>query len=299
MIESFLQYLQTELNYSANTVSAYRCDLMQWQRYATQDGHYPLMPEQTTVSDLRQWVVYQVKVCGVSSRSIRRKIQSLRSFFHYMMEQHGMTTNPAAELKLARPDKVLPVFVRSEEMREMLDSEVDGDDFDQVRNHLILEMLYATGMRCSELLGLSDNDINLYRNELKVTGKRNKQRVIPFTETLAAMIKEYVELRDRVVDGPRQAFFVRRNGAALYRTLVYNIVHRAMEGMVHASRLSPHVMRHSFATDMLNNGADLKAVQQLLGHASLATTQVYTHITYRELKQNYQLAHPRAQKKGG
>ena len=161
-------------------------------------------------------------------------------------------------------------------------------------------MIYSTGLRCSEIQGLMDKDVDTARGELKVLGKRNKERIIPFGKELSDMITTYRKLRDDTVGttAPNE-FFVRESGEPLYRKLIYNVVHKALAGNTVASRQSPHVLRHSFATDMLNNGADLYAVQQLLGHQSLATTQVYTHITYRELKQNYQQAHPRALKKGG
>ncbi len=161
-------------------------------------------------------------------------------------------------------------------------------------------MIYSTGLRCSEIQGLMDKDVDTARGELKVLGKRNKERIIPFGKELSDMITTYRKLRDGTVGSTCQnEFFVRESGEPLYRKLIYNVVHKALAGNTVASRQSPHVLRHSFATDMLNNGADLYAVQQLLGHQSLATTQVYTHITYRELKQNYQQAHPRALKKGG
>ncbi|MDE6459066.1 MAG: tyrosine-type recombinase/integrase [Muribaculum sp.] len=182
----------------------------------------------------------------------------------------------------------------------MLDAEIDTDDFNQVRDRLIVDMIYTTGLRASEVTGLLDADIDTARGELKVLGKRNKERIIPFGPELAKMIAQYRNLRASTVPPPAaDEFFVRKSGEPIYRKLVYNAVHNALSGHTVARRQSPHVLRHSFATDMLNNGADLYSVQQLLGHQSLATTQVYTHITYRELKQNYQQAHPRALKKGG
>ncbi len=216
------------------------------------------------------------------------------------MVRHGAHSNPAAELELAKADKPLPVFVRQDETNDILNEEFDRNDFTQTRNRLIVLMLYTTGMRASELMGLLDAAVDTEKGELKVLGKRNKERIIPFGDELSEMITLYRELRDNTVPPPpADEFFVRESGEPLYRDLIYKVVHNTLAGRTVAARQSPHVLRHSFATDMLNNGADLYSVQQLLGHQSLATTQVYTHITYRELKHNYELAHPRAAKKGG
>lgn len=307
MIEKFLEYIRHELSLSSNTVEAYRRDLEQWRRFATSGGRYDFDPTGYTTDDLRQWLL-NLGMNKCSQRSIRRKVQSLRSFYKYMMKRQGMATNPAADLILARLAKPLPSYVQPAETSQMLDDLIEktkesGNDFEETRDSLIINMLYATGIRCSELIDLLDRNVDTDRCELKVHGKRNKDRIIPFGQELRNMINLYRAVRDSesgITPGYTDRFFVRPDGRPLYRQLVYTIVHRTMtEEGIHATRLSPHTLRHSFATDMLNNGADIVAVQQLLGHESLATTQVYTHITYRDLKQNYQLAHPRALKKGG
>lgn len=299
MIDSFLKYIMSEIQLSPTTVEAYGSDLRQWADFATDGGRYELRPETATVSDLRLWLAHIARQ-GASPRTLRRKIQSLRAFFRFMMKIHGMKSNPAMDLQTPRTPKDLPVYVRPEEMKALLDSETDWENFEEVRNRLILDMFYSTGLRCSELMGLLDANVDTAKGELKVHGKRNKDRIVPFGPELIEMITLYRDLRDHQTAIPAgSAFFVRPDGQPLYRKLIYNIVHSALEGSVHASRKSPHVLRHSFATDMLNGGARLTSVQQLLGHQSLTATQVYTHISYRDLKQNYQLAHPRAQKKGG
>ena len=300
MIDDFIRYIRTELGLAPLTVEAYRHDLDQWADYATSGSRYELCPESTTLSDLRLWIADRAAK-GDTPRTLRRKIQTLRAFFRFMMLRHGLRSNPAADITVPKLPRRLPVYIRQEETNAMIDSEKAGceDDFEATRNALILDMLYTAGLRCSELIGLKDSHVDTVKGELKVLGKRNKERIVPFRAELSDMIARYRELRDSVLPGVKDAFFVRPDGQPLYRKLVYNIVHRAMEGRVHASRMSPHVLRHSFATDMLNAGAGLTSVQQLLGHSSLSTTQVYTHISFRELKQNYQLAHPRAQNKGG
>ncbi len=299
MLDSFITYIRCELNLSAHTVSAYRRDLTQWAGFATSGEPDKLHPQSVTSADLRLWVAALAK-SGGSPRTIRRKVQALRAFFRYMMRYHGMTYNPAAELSLAKTDKPLPVYVRQAETRAIIDAEIDGSDFTCVRDKLIVTIIYTTGLRASEVTALLDTDVDTAKGELKVMGKRNKERIVPFGPELAEMIAQYRTLRDKTVPPPpADEFFVRPDGQPIYRKLVYNVVRKALDGNTVARRHSPHVLRHSFATDMLNNGADLYSVQQLLGHQSLATTQVYTHITYRELKQNYQQAHPRALKKGG
>ncbi len=299
IIDDFLTYISCELNHSANTVAAYRRDLTQWAEYATSGNPPGLQPFDTTVNDIRLWIAYLADK-GDTTRTIRRKVQSLRAFYHYLIAHRGAVRNPAADLQLAKVQKDLPVHIRPGETSALMDTPIDTDSFIEVRNRLILLMFYSTGMRSTELETLTDNNVDTAKCELKVLGKRNKERIIPFGNELAEMIETYRRLRTDIIPGsPTERFFVRPTGDPLYRKLIYNIVHQSMAGAVHSSRQSPHVLRHSFATDMLNNGADLTAVQQLLGHESLATTQIYTHVTLRELKHNYELAHPRALKKGG
>lgn len=320
LINSFLTYLRCELNYSAHTVSSYRADLLQFADFITGDKRDTFEPLTVTSSDIRSWTL-QLADSGVSHRSIRRKVSALSSLFHYLMRHHGAKDNPAHQVPLAKIHPELPVRVRQSEMEEILGEpfhasttpppsavppdnaepiaahSTGADDFTSLRNYLIVLMLYSTGMRRAELVGLRDAAVDLGRRELKVLGKRNKERIIPFGEELAEAIEEYRRLRTAAIGTPRpEMFFTRPNGDPLYPQIVYRVVKEALEGHTVATRTSPHTLRHSFATDMLNNGADLVGVQQLLGHTSLETTQVYTHITYRELKHNYQLAHPRAQK---
>ncbi len=305
LIESFLTYLRCELNYSALTVLSYRTDILQLAGYIT--GGFPdrFRPESCTAADLRQWALHLAEK-GLTHRAIRRKMSAVSTLYRYMMRTQGYPDNPALDVQLAKTTPPLPVYIRQNEMEEILDSPPGHtssrtpDHFTVLRDRLIVLMFYTTGIRRAELIGLLDADVDTRRCELKVLGKRNKERIIPFGEELAEAIDDYREARlyRTGLKSPR-TFFTRPDGAPLYPSLVDNVVKKALTGHTLASRQSPHTLRHSFATDMLNNGADLRSVQQLLGHRSLATTQVYTHITYRELKNNYQLAHPRAQKKQG
>ena len=294
MIDAFLTYIRCELALSVHTVSAYKADLTAWRDYATGGRPDDFRPGDVTTSDLRTWIAAEARA-GAAPRTHRRKVQALRAFYKFMVRRHLTDVNPAAELTLSKLPGLLPAFIRRQETEAVLDAEV-SDDFESVRDHLILLMLYSTGMRASELIGLTDGDVDTGRCELKVHGKRNKDRIIPFGKELARTIDTYKRIRATELKASPEAFFVRDTGEPLYYMLVNRIVHKALDGNVHSDKRSPHVLRHSFATDMLNNGADLPSLQQLLGHASLATTQVYTHITYRELQQNYKQAHPRAAK---
>lgn len=300
-----MTYLRCELNYSAHTVLSYSTDINQFAEFITGGKPECFDPLQCHPSDIRAWVIDLADKYNAAHTSIRRKVSALSSFFRFLMKRGLLKTNPAAEVPLAKASRHLPVFIRPAEMEDIIDTGnaiADRlDNFTHVRDSLIILMLYTTGMRRAELISLTDSNVDIARSELKVLGKRNKERIIPFGSELAEAITHYREIRLRDTGHKRpETFFIRPDGEPLYPMLVERIVKQALTGHTVASRLSPHTLRHSFASDMLNNGADLTSVQQLLGHESLSTTQVYTHITYRELQQNYQLAHPRAQKhKGG
>lgn len=257
-------------------------------------------PMQYSTADLRLWMAHLSAECSAKPRTLHRKRSALMAFYRYLMRVHGLEVNPAADLQPVRADKPLPVFVRTAEINEMLDRPDATDDFLTVRNHLILLMLYSTGLRSTELITLKNDNVDTAARELKVRGKRNKDRLVPFGAELAEAIEHYREVRRYHVDESAAEFFVMPSGIPMYRSALYKVVHQALaDAGVHATRLSPHVLRHTFATDMLNSGADLNAVSRLMGHQSLASTQVYTHITYKDLQRNYQSAHPRAQQKKG
>ena len=296
LVNDYLSYIRCELNLSVSTVLCYERALNEWADFSTGSRPEELSPMDMTVSDLRLWVAHLADK-GLSPRSLRLKVQALRGFYKYLGKFHGARSNPAAELPLAKLDAPLPVFVRESEMEKLLDEEKPGD-FTSIRNTLILNLLYQTGIRCSELIGLSDRKVDLAKGELKVLGKRNKERIVPFGENLGEQIASYRSVREATVGKQSEMLFVREDGRPMSRNMVYRIVRTAMEQAgVTSPRKSPHVLRHTFATDMVANGADLVAVQKILGHTSLATTQIYTHSSIKELTENYLKAHPRERNK--
>ena len=297
-IEGFLKYLRYELNYSVHTVLSYGNDLRQFAEFLTRGDSEQLRLDDVSVNDIREWMM-SLSNAGDCQRTIRRKVQSVRALYKYMQRRALIDRNPATMVELAKLPKRLPTYVRSENINALLDQDIDLADFTAVRNKLMLMMFYETGIRRAELIGLSDVNVDASAMQIKVHGKRNKDRIVPFGSELLGWIVRYRELRSQQVAAVCDAFFVRPNGKALYPSLVYNVVHDALQAAGGTDKFSPHVLRHSFASAMLNNGAQLNNVKELLGHESLAATQVYTHITFSELKDNYQSAHPRALKKGG
>jgi integrase/recombinase XerC len=294
LIESFLQYLHYERNYSAHTVSAYQRDLNQFEAFILQqEGCLELAKIDS--AQVRNWIVRLMEV-GYSPLSVNRKLSSLKSFYRYLQKKDLLKDNPLKKLTGPKVNKTLPDFVKEVEMDRLLDQEELDSGFEDVRDHAILEVLYMTGIRCAELVNLKNRDIDFSARQLKVTGKRNKQRIIPFSGKLEEKLSLYINVRDEEVEKPVQdSLFVRKNGRSLSNSLVYRIVKKQLSQLTGLSKKSPHVLRHSFATSMLNNGAELSAVKELLGHASLSSTEVYTHVTFEELKKVYHQAHPRAE----
>ena len=295
-IERFLQYLRLERNLSERTVELYRRDLGQWESHMTA-GHDRMDMSSVTIGDIRSWLMMRSSQ-GDGSATLRHKLQALRALYRYLLRRGEVDKNPAAQVELAKLAKPLPKFVREKTVDSILDADIDEDDFTQVRDRLIVMLFYETGIRLSELIGLQDAAVDTIKRELKVRGKRDKDRVVPFGDELAAHVEDYRSLR-RQLRPECTNLLVTAKGKPLYPQLVYRVVHGELERAGGTGKLSPHVLRHTFASTLLNNGAQLNSVKELLGHESLAATQVYTHITLSELQHNYELAHPRALKKGG
>ena len=291
MIEAFLDYLRFERNYSEHTVVAYETDLRQFGDFLKSVGE-ELDYTNVDAGLIRSWVVNLMN--SSKSTSVNRKLSSLRSFYRFLMKRGKTTVNPLAKITGPKNSKPLPTFLRENDMDRLLDEISYGEGFEAVRDRMILETFYATGMRLSELVGLNDTDVDFSAMQMKVTGKRNKQRLIPFAGELAADLREYIIIRNETIPERSDAFFVLKNGKRMYPEKVYGIVRRNLAKVVSVKKKSPHVLRHTFATAMLNHEAELKSVKELLGHESLATTEIYTHTTFEELKKVYEQAHPRA-----
>jgi integrase/recombinase XerC len=273
-------------------VESYANDLSQFKSFVSGDEIFdPTMIDSVWV---RRWMVSLMNE-GYSPLSVNRKLSSLKSFFKYLCKYKHIETSPVKNLRGPKINKPLPHFVKDLDMSKLL-SEWDGADaFEGERDKAILDVFYTTGIRCAELVGLKNEDIDFSANLIKVNGKRNKQRLIPFSKTLSEVMQSYIDIRNETIDSSMDnAFFVRRNGKKLSNSVVYTIVNKRLSEIPNLSKKSPHVLRHTFATSMLNNGADLNAVKELLGHASLSSTEVYTHTTFEELKKVYHQAHPRA-----
>ena len=271
---------------------AYRRDIEQLVEFVQEEiGDFS--PQSVDSEQIRNWIVSLMDK-GYTSTSVNRKLSSLRAFYKFLLKRSDVTIDPLRKIVGPKNKKSLPVFVREEDMNKLLDEADFGEGFKAVRDHLVIEMFYATGMRLSELIGLNDGDVDFSSSLLKVTGKRDKQRLIPFGDELKEAMLMYMNIRNEAVANRSEAFFIREDGQRLYGGLVYNIVKRNLSKVVTLKKKSPHVLRHTFATMMLNNDAELEAVKELLGHESLATTEVYTHTTFEELKKVYKQAHPRA-----
>lgn len=295
MTEQFQQYsdyLLHEKRYSVHTHTAYMKDLEQARDFFT---------EQLNISDwhelkpahLRSYVVHLAQD-GMEARSIHRKISSLRSFFKHFMRSGFFTSNPVQHITLPKVRKKLPVFVDEQKMETLLEKVSFGDDFEGKLHFAIFNLFYATGMRLSELCALKLHAADLSAGNVKVLGKRNKERLIPLTIEVREVLSTYREERNKLPSADSEFFFLRENGKPLYAKYVYLVIKAGLSAVTTQDKKSPHVLRHTFATHMLNAGADINAVKELLGHAGLAATQVYTHNTLDKLKKVYNQAHPRA-----
>lgn len=291
--ESFLQYLKTEKRCSLHTVESYMSDLNQFGVFLCSICQSD-DPSEINSHDIRAWIVSLMEA-GYSAGSVHRKVSCLRAFFKYLRKEGLMHGDPMQKAVLPKKEKRLPAFVEEKSMAKLLDDYDFGNGFPEIRNKTMVEMLYVTGMRRAELTGLKDNDIDIVNSEVRVTGKRNRQRIIPLVKSFTATLREYIEKRDSTVERKgHEYFFVTDKGNKLYDKFVYNNVKNYLSAVTTSERKSPHVLRHTFATHMLNNGADLNSIKELLGHANLSATQIYTHNTFEKLKKTYKQAHPRA-----
>ncbi|MBN2633735.1 MAG: tyrosine-type recombinase/integrase [Bacteroidales bacterium] len=292
--ESFLKYLQTEKRYSPHTVRSYGNDLDQFFSFLIQNE---MSSDASEINShhIRSWIVNMIDN-QIKPVSVHRKISCLRVFFKWLRKERLISGDPLEKIVLPKRSRRLPVFVPENDLEKLLDENYFGDDFRGIRNRTVVEMLYLTGIRRAELTALRTADIDLAEQVIKVTGKRNKQRMIPLTGPFTVRLREYMKAREGFSEGKEQVdwLFVSDRGNKLYDKFVYNLVRKYLSMVSTIEKKSPHILRHTFATHMLNRGASLNAIKEFLGHANLSATQVYTHNTFDKLKKIYKQAHPRA-----
>jgi len=298
----FIDYIQYEKRYSPHTVVAYQNDLDQFYSFLKIQYEIDNIRE-VTHPMIRSWLASLIEE-KTSPRSINRKLSTLKSFYKFLLKEGVLAVNPMRRILSLKTSKTLPVFVEKNKMEMLFEKTDFGSGFPALRDRMILEILYATGMRLSELINLKETDIDFHQSELKVLGKRNKERLIPFSNKFAELLKTY--LREKMTwlenDGSVKTSFTKEdcwlilinNGKKTYPGFIYKTVTKYLSQVTTLQKTSPHVLRHTFATHLLNNGAELNAVKELLGHASLSATQVYTHNTIEKLKEIYKQAHPKA-----
>jgi integrase/recombinase XerC len=287
-IRPYLQYLEYEKRYSPHTIAAYRRDVSCFALFLQTNG---INGSDAGFRVVRRWIVSLVEE-GNSSRTINRKIAVLRSYFKYLMKTGLIRVNPMDKVELLKTDKILPVFVADSKLDEMLNA-ADTEDFPAMRDRMVLELFYMTGIRLSELIHLRETDVDMSGMTVKVSGKRNKERIIPLTAPFCKALQQYLALKKATFPG-NGLLFMLDSGKPLYERWVQRLTNSRLGMVTTMKKRSPHVLRHSFATNILDNGAELNAIKELLGHANLAATQVYTHNSLKRIKKIYKLAHPRA-----
>lgn len=292
--ERFIQYITFEKRYSPNTIIAYQKDLYQFFDYIASEYNIKNIHD-INHSIIRSWIVHLAND-SISARSINRKLSTLKTYYKFLLKENLIKQNPLTKILPPKTKKRLPEFVNREKMDLLFDQVEFGDNFRGIRDKLIIEIFYFTGMRLSEMINLTDADVDIKNLKVKVLGKRNKERIIPFCNELRDLIIRYKGVRNKEIEitEPVNYFIVTEKGKKIYKKLVYRIVNSYLSRVSTLQKKSPHVLRHTFATHMLNNGADLNAIKEILGHANLAATQIYTHNTIEKLKTIYKQAHPRA-----
>ncbi|MEX0313222.1 MAG: tyrosine-type recombinase/integrase [Allomuricauda sp.] len=292
-LPSFISYLRLEKNYSEHTIKAYNKDLKEFSQFCRTDFDLNSIDD-VNYSIIRSWIVTLVDN-GISNRTINRKISSLRAYYRFLQKIQRITTSPLIKHKALKTEKKVEVPFSENEMEKILSEIPFENDFEGIRDKLIIELLYTTGMRRAELVNLKLSDCNTSNQTLKVLGKRNKERIIPLLSDTLQMLASYLHHRDRLSNIEDSTYlFLTKEGRKIYETLVYRTINKYFSLVSPKVKKSPHILRHTFATHLLNRGADMNAVKELLGHSSLASTQVYTHNSISELKKVHTKAHPRS-----
>ena len=292
--DKFLTYLEKEKNYSALTLKAYRTDLSAFESFLKAQNN---TIEKATGKDIRSWIA-RLSEQNLTEKTINRKIAALKSFYKFLQKTGTIRQNPATQINGLRVRRKVPVPFSTDEIHKLLDVGIFPGNYEGVRDHCLITLLYTTGIRRAELINLKETDIDFDKKELKVTGKRNKQRIVPLLLDTVNVIQNYLEVKNEFFKDKQveNFLFLTEKGKKIYDVLVYRIINSYFSSVSAKHKKSPHVLRHTFATHLLNNGADLNSIKELLGHSSLAATQVYTHSSIQELKKVYRNAHPRSRK---
>ena len=291
-IGQFIDYCRVEKNYSEKTIETYYTALNQFEEYISLMHSPDTAIEEISKEDVNYFLGW-LHDKGMKKRSIKLKISAIKSFFKFCYKKDIISSNPAALVVLPKTEKTLPSFLLEKEVEKLLAS-FDKEDPLQLRNLALIELLYSSGLRISEALQLNINDIDTKERSVKVIGKGNKQRIVPVGRKALETIEEYNKKRNEISEKRTNALFISRNGKRLSSREAYRVIHNSLQGITEATKKSPHILRHTFATHLLDKGADLQSVSEMLGHSSLSTTQVYTHVSVERLKEAYKKAHPKA-----
>ena len=291
MVIKFLKYLKYEKRYSKHTFISYTNDLKQFHSFCKERTNNEIITDHKII---RSWII-QLMEENLSHRTINRKISTLKTFYKFLLKEGAIKINPLEKIISPKNNKNLPQFVPEDDMNKLFNSDIFPNDFSGIRDRLIIELLYSTGIRLSELQNLKITDIDFSRKLITVTGKGNKQRIIPVTDLIINVINQYLDAKNKLsIIYDKKYILITNKGKKIYEQLIYRTVTKYLQLVTTISKKSPHVLRHTFATHLLNQGADLNAIKELLGHSNLSATQVYTHNSYTKLNQIYKLAHPRA-----
>ncbi|CAM1339577.1 tyrosine-type recombinase/integrase [Tenacibaculum aestuarii] len=291
LIEAFLEYLAFEKNYSKHTVQAYKTDLIAFKDFCAVEFDQEDL-ENIHYNQIRTWIVSLVNG-GVSNRSVNRKVSSLKTFYKFLQKIGEVTMNPLVSHKALKVQKKIQTPFDQNEVEEVLKLLNEASDFESIRDRLIVELLYSTGMRRIELINVKEKDVDHSKKAIKVLGKRNKERYVTILPSVYKTLEEYLSKKKAFEIGNEEALFITKKGVKIYETLVYRIINLYFSRVSTKAKKSPHILRHAFATHLLNNGASLNSVKELLGHSSLASTQVYTHNSLEQIKKVYNKTHPR------
>jgi integrase/recombinase XerC len=291
-IQAYQEYLVKEKNYSLLTVQAYVSDIMSFQEYLN-NNHEATSVENVVYPQIRSWIVILIEN-NISNTSVNRKVSSLKSYYKFLLKIKQITVNPLLKHKSLKTAKKIQIPFSEKELQDVFEFNSYSNDFEGIRNQLIIELFYTTGIRRAEMINLPLENVDLYQKTIKVIGKRNKERIIPLLDCTVKLIESYKLQRNHLeVIKNNEMLILSKNGNKVSESFVYRLINEYFSSVSQKTKKSPHVLRHSFATHLLNNGADLNSVKELLGHASLSSTQIYTHSSLAALKKVYQEAHPR------